>query len=105
MWSCLAQPTKTSLLLKQFAKLAAKFRGKTFCLTYLETIEGVPVLLLVATCNSLRESKVCELGNFSPDFSAAVMTLETCVFVTTILLTPSETPEPFPIVPAAPPLA
>ena len=53
---------------------------------YLDTIEGVPVVFCV-TCNSLRESKVCELDNFSE-----VTMVETCVFVkaTVTLLATSE---------------
>jgi hypothetical protein len=37
-------------------------------------MEGVPVVLV--TCNSLSESKVCEVGNFP----WAAITLEACVF-------------------------
>ena len=32
--------------------------------SYLETMEGVPIPVVFVTCNSLRESRVLEFGNF-----------------------------------------
>ena len=55
-------------------------------------MEGVPVPVVFVTCNSFRESRVLEFGNFpcaTPEV-AVISTLEAWVFVTTMLVVMSE---------------
>ena len=58
-------------------------------------------MVFCVTCNSLRESKVCELDNFSADWTEVTM-VETCVFVTTVTLFAASAEVWLVLLPAAP---